>query len=230
MMEPNCVAGVCSKCKPDVLVLSDGQVGVNQNMNNALKSVGFRSTVIDGGATQYTGTPAATDFSAIVVTLGNQTSADLPQSGQQAIVNANNAGVGVVLDGWLPYAVANGNRFQTLKSLSLLQYAGTNVSRAGAFVVPVAYPQPWFDGLPGAFSTVNQTLWMSTTLINNATQVAKQTTDGYIAEAFRGMPNGRVVHLGYGMNSSGAVNQWTNDANMTQWTINAVRYAAGCTP
>jgi hypothetical protein len=229
-MNPNCVFGVCSKCNPNILILADSQTGVNQAMATAFKAQGFIPTVVDNGAQQYAGMmPKATDFAAILLIPGNNFTTDMPMPGQQAIASAQAAGVGIVLDGFTPFNITNG-RSQGLKNLALLSGGNGNTFNQGTvqYVNPNLF-QPWFSGTTGSFTEVNQEIWFTTSVSNNGTQVGVQTALNVPAEVFRASPNGRIVQLGYGINYQNGASQWTNDANMTQWTISAVRYAAGCT-
>jgi hypothetical protein len=228
MTAPNCVVGQCSKCKPDILILSDGQTGINQNIGTVFKNAGFRPTVVDKGSTQYAGMPAATDFGAVFILPGADYNQEMLATGQTAIVNAQAAGVGVVFDGFSAYKPPNYNQYNTLRPLMLLQYVSGGFYQPAQITTPTY--QPWFAGINGtAFTSVNPMQWFQYSVVNGGMQVATNTTNGVPAEAVRAMPNGRIVHFGYCPNYQAAANAWTNDPNTAQWTINGVRWAAGCT-
>lgn len=225
MAAPNCAAGSCSKCNNKILVLADNQTGVNANMKNALKAAGFDVTMVDNGSATYTGTPAATDFGAVVVVSANNylNNTDMPAQGQQAIVTAQGGSTGVVFDCFDAFQVTQQNKFQTLKTIELLQYAGAAVNQAGG---NANANQQWV--VPQSFSPVNSMYWMSASLINNGNTLGTYTPQNYQVGAYRSTPGGRVAHVAYAMNYSGASSMWTNDPNGTAWTISMVRWAAGC--
>jgi hypothetical protein len=226
MNAPNCVVGACSKCNPNILVIADSQTAVNKNMGAALKAAGFRPNVVDNGATAYTGMPATAGFGAVFVVPGNSYMVDMPMQGQMEIVNGQMAGVGIVLDGLAAFEVSQ-MHYNGLKNLMLL--SGLNGQYSNYTVSPVGPPTaPFFAGL-GGFSEANTTLWFPDMLINNAMVVGQFNFNGTPpAEVIRPMPQGRIVQFAYGVNYQAGANQWTNDANMTLWTLNGIRWAAGC--
>ena len=222
---PNCAFGSCSKCNPKVLVLSDNQTAVNANMKTALKNAGFDVTMVDDGTKTYAGTPAATDFGAVVLVSGNNylASSDMPTAGQQAIVAAQAAGTGVIFDCFDAFAVTQKGLWQTIKPLELLQYAGASTQVAGN---SVNGNQAWL--VPQGYSPQNLTYWMSSTLINGGVSLGTYAPPNYQAAAYRATPGGRIAHVAYAVNYQNAGNQWTNDAAATGFFSSLVRWVATC--
>lgn len=232
MAAPNCVSGQCSKCKQDILILSDGQTSVNTNITNAFKAAGFRPTTVDKGSTTYNGMPDAKNFGAVFIIVGNDFfgGPDMPVQGQQSITAAQAAGTGVVFDGFGSYIAAQYGRYQTLKSIMLLSYP-LNGGFYSAATVQAPQLDPFFTGIPGVQFTMansNPHEWFNMNIISGQS-VATNITNNIIAEASRAMPNGRIVHFSACPNYDKAASAWANDANTTQWFIDGVRWAAGCT-
>jgi hypothetical protein len=227
MAAPSCAFGACSKCRPTILLLGDAQTGVNTNMKNAFKAAGFNATAIDNGSTTYAGMPAASDFGVVLIARGQSiNSTDMPAAGQQAIVTAQGAGTGLILDAFVSLE-HNGGRLQALKPLSLMTFVGGY--NGGGTVQSVLF-SPWFTGIPGSFGINNVTYWnISSGPMNNGIVFANfNTGTAYNDAVYRASPNGRIVHYGYAINYSTGANQWVNDPNMSQWTINGARWAAQC--
>jgi hypothetical protein len=228
MSAPSCTGGVCSKCRPSILILGDSQTAVNTNMKASFKAAGFTVVdVIDSGGTQYSGTPPASNYGAVMVIRGLQINgADMPMSGQQAIVTAQGQGTGVILDAFVSLEQQN-NHLQTIKPLWLMSF-GNGSGNIGGTVSP-GVQQPFFYML-GSFGLVNPTYWsLSSPPLNSGTPFANFSNGTlYVGGYYRASPNGRIVHYGYAINYQQAANQWTNDNSMTQWTINGARYAANC--
>jgi hypothetical protein len=227
MAAPLCGAGACTKCNPNVLVIADNQVAINANIKTVLKNAGFNVTMLDNGSATYAGMPAATDFGAVVAFPGMNYTVDMPMAGQQALVTAQAAGVGLVLDGFSLYEVQQG-RWQTVKPLMLYQTI-TNYYFGGVVTQDAAHPV-WTN--LGNFGIANQTLWFTATLINNGAQVGHFVGNSPVVTtagvAVRSTPGGRIVNYGYAIDYQAAASQWTNDGAMQLWFTNGVRWATNC--
>jgi hypothetical protein len=230
MGTPNCVLGTCSGGNNKVLILSDGNAGANTNMKKAIETAGFIVDMQDSGSQAYTGTPAGTGFGAIVVVrVGLLSGGDMASSGQQAILAAQQAGVGIVLDAYDMYENAQYNHFVSLKNLML--YGHTNGIASNGPVTVVGMQFPFFGGVSNGMTTVNQNAWFYGPPINGGTQFANvQTSQGIVpAGWYRGSPNGRIVHFGFGINWSSSQSMWTNDPMQVTWFLNGLRWAARLT-
>jgi len=230
MAAQNCLLGGCTKCKADVLVLGDAQTGVNQSMSAAMKAVGFRPTVVNQGSSQYTGMPAAADFAAIVLTPANDYPLDMPMAGQQAINSAWQGGAGIVLDGFFLFAIAQyPQHWATLKALALMAYANTNTYTTFVVNTNGVQTNVFFGSVGSGFSQVYLTQFFAPSVINNGIVVGT-LSNNWAAEAYRAMPNGKIVQFNHALNYGGESSEWIGDPNMAQWTFNGIKYVAGCTP
>jgi hypothetical protein len=64
--EEFCVDGECRECNGSILLLTDSTTEGNTAMQTALEDAGLVVTMIASGISSYTGTPAASDFGAVV--------------------------------------------------------------------------------------------------------------------------------------------------------------------
>ncbi len=230
MMTPNCFLGACSKCNNKILILADNQTAVNVNMKKSFQSVGFSTTLIDSGASSYTGMPAATDFGAVVIVRIGVINVDMPVNGQQALTSAQQAGTGMIFDAYVAYDYTAQNHLQTLKSIGLYT-SPSGVGTVGTVSV-IGNQFPFFAGISTSFATVNTNAWFPpTAIMNGGVQFAQLNYGPVIPAAYsRSNPNGRIVHYSFGINwQGGAQNIWTNDPTQVTWVLNGVRWAAGCT-
>jgi len=219
----SCVSGVCQTCNSAVLLLSDGQTTPDSAVVAALQTAGLTTTVIDAGATTYTGTPNPMAFGAVLVIVGNAYTADMPINGQSTIVNAFTSGTGFVVTEWAAYEV-NSGRWTTLQQLLLATYSsGTTV--ATTYTLTSANHPVW-TGLPTSFTTTVAVGGAIGTVINGGTRIATSSSgsNGIIVRDVIGT-QGRIVHIDHAANYSPT---WTSDPNLLKMFTNAARWAAKC--
>ncbi|MFN7131458.1 MAG: Ig-like domain-containing protein, partial [Myxococcales bacterium] len=208
-----------------VLVLGDDQTTHTNNFATALSNAGLVPTVVNNGGINYTGTPAASNFTAVVVMVGNNFETDMPAAGQTAITSANSSGTGVVLMEWAAYHVLN-NRWQTLRNLLLFSRT-SGVSGNLTFSLESS-GHPIWEGVPGTFTTsVAMGANVGNTLINGGQRIAGCSQCSSIGVAVRDSV-GRIVQLAHAGNWNNGGTAWTSDANTTRMTVNSVRWAGRC--
>ncbi len=220
---PYCANGACTTCSNTVLVLSDTHTATNQAFLTAINAAGLSGTMVDNGASAYAGTPAATNFRVIMLMVGDDYSVDMPTAGQQAIVDAQAQGIGVVFTDWAGYHPYNG-RWQTLKSINLYQYTSGST---GALTFTNTVAHPIWTGLPSSFTTTSSMGCSIGTIMNSGTAIANNTFCGGAGVVVRSSPGGRLVYVTHAANYS-ANTTWVNDANTMKLTINALKWATGC--
>ena len=196
-------------------------------MVTLLQSAGLTVNYISGGISSYTGSPAAASYGSIILITGNSYSLDMPTSGQQAIVNAQqNSGTGVVITEWAGYQVQSG-RWTILSSL-LLASRVTGATATMSYNL-VSSGHPIWNGLASSFST-SVTFGYSTLNTPNSGSVIIANcgscgTSAVIAQPSSGNA-GRIVQIAHAGHYSSAVFNWGNDANVETMMINAVKWAA----
>ena len=222
---PFCAQGQCKSCNSSVLLLGDDSTTGDQALAAALTSAGLLVTTVDRGATQYAGTPAASAFGVVIVTDGS-TPADMPAAGQSAIVSAQQGGTGFVMTEWGAYEVSS-NAWTTLAPLVLLKRDSGNTGTLTFALESVGHPI--WAGLPTTFSTVN-TMGsnVGATVLNGGQRIAGCTQCGGAGVVVRDAGGGRVVQIAHAANYSTGAQAWTNDTNVTQMMVNAVRWASRC--
>lgn len=212
-----------------VLVMGDHSTTGTQDIADALTAAGMLPTVVHNGSINYTGTPAASGFNAVLLLTGNNYSTDMPAAGQTSIVNANAAGTGVVALEWMAYFIGNG-QWQTLKSLQLLQRSsGTTAKLTFTLQAP---NHPIWDGVPTTFTTTYSLgANMGSTLVNGGVQIAscaECSSAGVVVKDATGRMV-QIAHAGnYDQTSANAALTWKNDVNTTRMLTNAVKWAARC--
>lgn len=220
-------ANVTFGCK--VLILGDDQTTGTENVSNALQSAGLTPTLVANGSINYAGTPAASDFQAVLVLVGNNYQTDMPLDGQSNVVNANTAGTGVVLLEWAAYHAQN-NRWTTLKNLLLLERSN---GAQGKLTFTLESPgHPIWAGLPTSFTTVYSLgANIGNTLLNGGVRIAGCTECASTGVVVKDA-TGRIVQIAHAGNYNTAFTNsaatWKNDTNTTQMLVNAVKWAGRC--
>ena len=222
---PFCAQGSCKSCNAGVLLLGDESTTGNQALAAALTSAGLHVTTVDKGATQYAGTPASSSFGVVIVSDGS-TPADMPALGQSAIVSAQQAGAGVVMTEWAAYEVSS-NAWTTLAQLVLLKRDSGNTGTLTFTLETTGHPI--WTGLPTSFTTVN-TMGsnVGATVQNGGTRIAGCTQCGGAGVVVKDGAGGRIVQIAHAANYSTGAQAWTNDTNVRQMMVNAVRWASRC--
>ncbi len=208
------------------LLLSDTNTATVQTLVNELQSAGLIVNYISGGIITYTGSPDASTYGSVILVTGNDYLSDMPTSGQQSIVNAQQYnGTGVVMTEWAAYQVLSG-RWVILSSLLL-------ATRVSGFTTTMSFTlivsgHPIWNGLATSFST-SVTLGYSSlatpksgsTIIANCTNC---NTAGVIIYPCSGT-TGRIVQIAHaGHYTSGFY--WGIDANIDTMMVNAVQWAS----
>ena len=208
-----------------MLLLGDESTTGNQALAAALTSAGLHVTTVDKGATQYAGTPASSSFGVVIVSDGS-TPADMPALGQSAIVSAQQAGAGVVMTEWAAYEVSS-NAWTTLAQLVLLKRDSGNTGTLTFTLETTGHPI--WTGLPTSFTTVN-TMGsnVGATVQNGGTRIAGCTQCGGAGVVVKDGAGGRIVQIAHAANYSTGAQAWTNDTNVRQMMVNAVRWASRC--
>ena len=218
-----CTSSFCQS----TLLLSDTNTATIQTLVTNLQSSGLTVNYISGGITTYTGTPAASSYGSVILITGDSYATDMPISGQQAIVNAQQtSGTGVVMTEWAAFQVLGG-RWTTLSSLLLATRASGITANMSYTLVNSGHPiwnglaTSFSTSVTFAYSTLNTTA-IGTTIIANCTSFG---TPAVVVLPSSGSA-GRIVQIAHaGHYSTGAFN-WGNDANVLTMMRNAVRWAA----
>lgn len=104
-----------------VLLLNDLEgVGDENFLANYMQTSNTELTVTHGGIENYTGSPSATTFNAIILIPQKWFGIDMPTSGQQEILRAQKAGTGIILTEWAGWRVHQQNQWKVLSALCLV--------------------------------------------------------------------------------------------------------------
>ncbi len=220
------LACVSSFCKSTFL-LSDTNTATVQTLVNSLQSAGLTVNYISGGIANYTGSPPASSYGSVILITGNDYTVDMPITGQQSIVNAQqNNDTGVVMTEWAGYQVANG-RWSILSSLLLATITTTSTGTLSYTLVNSEYPI--WNGLATSFTTsvtfgysILNTPTVGSVIIANCTSCS---TAAVIARHSGGSV-GRIVQIANTGQYNGTTFNWGNDANVLTMVTNAVEWAA----
>lgn len=222
---PNCVSGACVACNNKVLILGDSGTTQNAAFLAKVNAAGMVGTMVDNGMTTYTGSPAASGFSAVLLLDGLAYATDMPLAGQQAIVAAQASGTGVVFTEWGPYHVYS-SQWTSLKTISLFTYT-TGAGPAATTLTLTQANHPLWTGLPASFASASQMGCSTGTVTNGGTQIATNSLCPTGGVLVRSTPGGRIVFLPHTANWNNNTT-WVNDANVTTLTTNALKWATGC--
>jgi len=212
-----------------VLLLCDGACSSTSNtaIKNGIDGAGLVTTVVENGVYLYSGTPAASNFGAVVVPVGNSYSTDMPAAGQTAIVNAQASGTGAVFTEWAsfhPYS----SRWLTLRSLLLLTYSSSATGSVTYSLTSAGHPI--WDTVPTSFTTNVTSLnhLRTGTLANGGVAIANWTNTTYTSTgvAVRDTTGGRLVHIAQSAGYSSAL--WYNDLNQLKVLVNSAKWATRC--
>jgi hypothetical protein len=209
------------------LLLSDTNTATVQTLINGLQSSNLIVNYLPGGISNYTGTPNASCYGSIILITGVCLMIDMPISGQQAIVNAQqNSGTGVVITELASSQVSQG-KWTTLSSIMLatritgyLQFMDFTLTNSG---------HPIWNGLPTTFNTSVQIVYAQlnspgpgSILIANCTRC---NSPGVIVHPKSGTA-GRRVQIAHAGHYSFSTFDWANDPNLLPMMVNAVLWAA----
>ncbi|CAF1286751.1 unnamed protein product [Rotaria sordida] len=219
----------CSQSNRTALLLSDTNTVAVQRLVSNLQSVGLTVNYISGGISNYTGSPNAANYDAVILITGNDYLADMPSSGQESIRNAQqNNGTGIVMTEWAAYHVLGG-RWSLLSPL-LLAARKTGMTASMSFDL-VSINHPIWNGLAISFNTsVAFGYSVLDTPKNESIIIADCRSCGGPAVIVRPSvaSTGRIVQIAHGAHySSGeTVFNWGNDANVVTMMNNAVKWSA----
>lgn len=225
----SCVNGNCQTCNSTVLFLTDSVTTANTAIAAALETAGLSVTSVAGGAATYAGTPAASGFGAILIPVGDRIATTLPSAGQQAILTANAAGVGVVLTAWAQYNVIN-NYWDSMDALPLIAYIGYT-SATTTYTVDTAYAShPIWAGLPASFTGATSHYVTYGTLVNGGVRIAAcsgcSSSGTAVAIKDPTTAQGRVVDIAHSANYNAST--WYTNTNMLRMFTNAAKWATRC--
>lgn len=227
------VKNVTVTCACSVLVLGAAKEASTTAFTTALQAAGLATSTVPSWV-DYAGAPAASEFNAVVITVGDLYQLDMPAAGQTSIIDAFNAGTtGVVTSEWGGAYIPSQNRWQTLKAASLFTRSSGHVPAALTLTVaPGQEAHPIWAGLPASFTTVNTHGGnVGNTLVNGGTLLATCPECGNIAVAFKDGAQRAVQHgiaMDYTAENSTSVNAFTNDPNVTKLFVNSAKWAARC--
>jgi hypothetical protein len=228
----SCIAGECGPCNNSVLLLSDGVLDGNEAMATALEAAGLDVTRIDSGITSYAGTPAASNFGAVLMPVGNLYSGATPTAGENSILAAAATGTGVLMTGWAGYRFANDQfspAFET--ALAITGYTQTGTSVATSYTLAVASHPIWAGLFPTFNVATGQLVEVGPVLVDKgATLIAtcagcQAPYSGVVVKDANGS-NGRIVMLAHTANYGGST--WYEDTNMMRMFTNAAKWATRC--
>lgn len=228
MLDNDCDGTVnngCSQCNSSVLILSDSVQGANQALASALVSAGLNPTLQLGGVITYNGNPAAQNFGAVLLIVGEDFATDMSLAGQQTIVNAWNAGAtGVVFTEWSAYKVTD-NQWATLGQLEILSRTSANSTEAQTYTMQAAHAI--WAGLPPNFTTqigAAPKAYNIGPVINGGTQIASVGTEpGVVVKEGAS----RVVQIAHSASWNGG-GGWVNDPNLLKMMVNSALWASKC--
>ena len=210
------------------LLLSDTNTATVQTLVNALQSAGLTVNYIPGGISNYSGSPDASSYSSVILITGSFLSIDMPTSGQQSILNAQqNCITGVVMTEFAAFQVSNG-KWTTLSPLILAPYVSGTAGTAMDFNLLYA-GHPIWTGLANSFNTsvtiayqrlgtpISGTVIVANCSICNSNSVFTYPQSGTA---------GRIVQIAHASHYSFASTfNWGNDANLLTMMINSVKWA-----
>lgn len=224
--KPVCSSGVCGDglCRRTALVLGDGDPTSTTAYKTTLQAAGFTVTVLLNGATGYFAQPNASAFGVVVMSLDHNFVVDMPSTGQNALLQAQAFGVGIVLTEWIAFATKLGHDGK-LAALTLLQPTTNQYGSLITFAL-TSPNHPIWDGLPNTFTTtVPLGSNVTTTLVNGGVQIASSPEAG-IGVAALDPSGGRIVHIAHSASYNGGA--WYSDANLVQLAANSALWAARC--
>ena len=224
MNTPYCSKGMCTTCDNSVLILSDSNATGNNAFLAKVNGAGLNGTLVSNGVATYANSPVATNFAVVMVMVGDGYSTDMPAAGQQAIVNAQAAGKGVVITDWGGYHVYS-SRWATLKAVNLYTYT---TGATGTFGLKLEQANhPIWTGLPQSFTTTSSMGYSTGTIVNSGVRIAGNSTTSGAGVVVRTSPGGRIVYVNHAANYT-ANSAWVSDTNTVNLTINAIKWATGC--
>jgi len=225
--EEFCVNGECQECNGTVLFLGDDDTTGNAAIQTALENAGLVVTLMNSGVRDYTGTPAAAGFGAVLHHVGSLYSNSMAQAGQDSIVAAQAAGTGFVSNEWASYQQMSGYS-TSLGPLTLLSYGTSTTSTATITLTSASHPI--WDGVPTSFTPTIAVGVTYGLIVNSGVAIAtcagcdSSGTYSGAAVVVREGTGGRLVHFANSGNSSDAY----LDANLLKLYVNAAQWATGC--
>lgn len=221
-------------CNPKILLLGDNKITANQAIQSALTAAGLFVTLVNSGVATYADNPAASSFGAVVILAGEQYDADMPFTGQNAIVNAWNSGsTGFVTTEFAAYKPTVG-LWTTLGQLLILNRSG-ELAASGLETYTQVTPHPVWSGLPATFTTLDPSAPGAHNVgvaINGGTSIANITSTGCATCPTPGVvvkeAASRTVQIAHSASWSNG-EAWVNDTNLVKMMTNAAKWASGCT-
>lgn len=205
---------------PSVLILRDyySETGIR----NVLTEAGMEVTVTSIPYSSWNGTnPSPDDFDVIIMPAADYYYNDMPQTGQQALVDFVTRGGGFITTEWITYGVQSYGYYATLDQI-LLYEPSQWAYRNGNQTLTIAGAHPITAGLPSSFS-IPYHYANKGGIKNGVTQVVSGTMTP-TAVAAKQHENGRIVQYSLQGNYLASIAQ--SDTNMKLLLINAVNWAA----
>jgi hypothetical protein len=228
-----CVNSVCQTCNNQVLLLGDGVAAANTRLETELNAGGLVTTVVASGVSTYAGTPAATDFGAVLIVGGNLLSSEMALAGQTAVISANSAGTGVLFTEFAAYKVYSYGYWTNLRSLLLVTATSLSSQLTTSYSLASGVTShPIWEGLPNPFTTTVTQYHLRGPLAAGATKIAdcSQCTGTGFSGAGVAVKDpasgGRTVQIDHSASYASAA--WYNDANLLRMFVNAAKWATRC--
>jgi len=239
-LDNNCDGQVnegCSACNANVLVLSDNDVTANNLVGSALTAAGLVPTVINGGASSYSGMPSASAFGAVLLLVGDEFDNDMSLVGQSAILNAfNNGTTGVLFTEWSAYKpTTNPPQWTTLSQLLILDRSGDPLAFSSSVqTYSLTSVHPVWSGIPNSFTTAAGAApgaFNMGSIINGGSLVATVSAAGCANCPVPGVVvkdgASRTVQIAHSVSWSGG-GGWINDPNLKLMLTNGAKWVAEC--
>ncbi len=212
-----------------VLIIYDTTGDGTPGMQAALAAAGHTVTLSSVPEQSYTGTnPAPTNFDVVIHLNGVSSAylADMPASGQAALVSYVQNGGGFIHFEWNAYEIQSG-RMQGMTDLTLLQRTNGFTDTATVTTVASQAGHPVMAGVPSSWTAAmagNIGLARTYTSYPSTVLATEGTNDAVVVREYQA---GRIVgfhHAGNYQHTSWAMLQ---NANVQQMYLNAVSWVAG---
>ncbi|CAF2147025.1 unnamed protein product [Rotaria magnacalcarata] len=187
-------------------------------------------TVMYGVIENYTGVPNAKILNVVILFSPKWFAIDMPIAGQQAILNAQRAGTGVVLTEWASWRVHQPKQWHILASLCLTYPNGY------AFVTHITFnnlmqDHPLWNALPTTFTSVIPMSTSTNYVYGTDTMLVAKCEIcggggggggqlGVVVQDQSHQRKGRIVQINHAIHTNGSL--WGIDRNITQLIVNSV--------
>ncbi|CAF3353492.1 unnamed protein product [Rotaria socialis] len=218
--------------KRALLLTDNSYVDAKNALANYMLTTNVTLTVLYGAIENYTGVPNAKIFNVVILFSPKWFAIDMPIAGQQTILNAQQAGTGVVLTEWASWRVHQQKQWHILASLCLTYPSGY------AFVPHITFTNlmqdhPLWNALPTTFTSVTP-ISTSTNYVHGTETMLVAKCEicgggqlGVVVQDQSDQGKGRIVQINHAIHTNGSL--WDIDRNITQLIVNAVNWAAKST-